>query len=401
MSFAFSPPDLSPASTYPVPRDYAAQQRPGSSSAHAAFVGISPEQHSAMNGYRRPSVGFEQLTNGGGRDEVERGSTAGAEAAARAAQQSRGVSPGMQQPPNPPSFGSYSFNGQHMGHPGANTRNTRPMTAPSSVSAPYFHGAMYSPHAGGLASYYPGGPVFELSHHSPYQPSPFQYQVDSGIAAISNDRDTQRERGFSLPELVIGPGAAQSVDGGLPDDPRYSSGGSDGRGSPLSAGPFLYAPPPRVFYDGGNPQLHDLNAPGSSRPTTAESSRPTSSHRPLPLSGPPPPPTSAYPSRASRAEVHRSDGAQQAGESKVYNFVASAGQTTKRPRRRYDEIERLYTCDYPGCQKAYGTLNHLNSHKTMQKHGPKSTPAREFLHPRRREAALTHALPLARQNLRS
>lgn len=47
----------------------------------------------------------------------------------------------------------------------------------------------------------------------------------------------------------------------------------------------------------------------------------------------------------------------------------------KRPRRRYDEIERLYHCKWPGCQKSYGTLNHLNAHVAMQKHGAKRTPA--------------------------
>ncbi|KAI8984657.1 hypothetical protein BDF20DRAFT_861092 [Mycotypha africana] len=40
----------------------------------------------------------------------------------------------------------------------------------------------------------------------------------------------------------------------------------------------------------------------------------------------------------------------------------------KRPRRRYDEIERLYHCNFPGCTKAYGTLNHLNAHVSMQQH---------------------------------
>ncbi|GJE90917.1 hypothetical protein PsYK624_070630 [Phanerochaete sordida] len=46
----------------------------------------------------------------------------------------------------------------------------------------------------------------------------------------------------------------------------------------------------------------------------------------------------------------------------------------KRPRRRYDEIERLYRCSWPNCTKAYGTLNHLNAHVTMQKHGVKRSP---------------------------
>jgi hypothetical protein len=62
--------------------------------------------------------------------------------------------------------------------------------------------------------------------------------------------------------------------------------------------------------------------------------------------------------------------------SKTYSFVALPGNTVKkRPRRRYDEIERLYQCSWPDCTKSYGTLNHLNAHVTMQKHGPKRTPS--------------------------
>lgn len=61
--------------------------------------------------------------------------------------------------------------------------------------------------------------------------------------------------------------------------------------------------------------------------------------------------------------------------SKTYSFVSLPGNAVKkRPRRRYDEIERLYQCSYPDCTKAYGTLNHLNAHVTMQKHGPKRSP---------------------------
>ncbi|THV05545.1 hypothetical protein K435DRAFT_647030, partial [Dendrothele bispora CBS 962.96] len=61
--------------------------------------------------------------------------------------------------------------------------------------------------------------------------------------------------------------------------------------------------------------------------------------------------------------------------SKTYSFVALPGNAVKkRPRRRYDEIERLYQCSWPDCTKAYGTLNHLNAHVTMQKHGSKRSP---------------------------
>jgi transcription factor CON7 len=61
--------------------------------------------------------------------------------------------------------------------------------------------------------------------------------------------------------------------------------------------------------------------------------------------------------------------------SKTYSFVSLPGNAVKkRPRRRYDEIERLYQCSWPECTKAYGTLNHLNAHVTMQKHGQKRNP---------------------------
>ncbi|GHJ88377.1 hypothetical protein NliqN6_4779 [Naganishia liquefaciens] len=53
---------------------------------------------------------------------------------------------------------------------------------------------------------------------------------------------------------------------------------------------------------------------------------------------------------------------------------ASGPVHKKRPRRKFDQIERLYLCGYEGCNKSYGTLNHLNAHVSMQKHGEKRRP---------------------------
>jgi hypothetical protein len=39
----------------------------------------------------------------------------------------------------------------------------------------------------------------------------------------------------------------------------------------------------------------------------------------------------------------------------------------------------MYKCGWNGCEKAYGTLNHLNAHVTMQSHGSKRTPEGMFL----------------------
>ena len=64
----------------------------------------------------------------------------------------------------------------------------------------------------------------------------------------------------------------------------------------------------------------------------------------------------------------------------VYSFVPIPGaQQHKRPRRRYEEIERMYKCGWNGCEKAYGTLNHLNAHVTVQSHGAKRTPEGKFV----------------------
>ena len=38
----------------------------------------------------------------------------------------------------------------------------------------------------------------------------------------------------------------------------------------------------------------------------------------------------------------------------------------------------LYHCSWSSCTKSYGTLNHLNAHITMQRHGSKRTPAGEI-----------------------
>ncbi|KAF2752921.1 hypothetical protein EJ05DRAFT_515288 [Pseudovirgaria hyperparasitica] len=64
--------------------------------------------------------------------------------------------------------------------------------------------------------------------------------------------------------------------------------------------------------------------------------------------------------------------------SNIYPPVPHGGvQHHKRPRRRYDEIERIYNCSWNGCEKAYGTLSHLNVHVTTHSHGMKRT-AEEF-----------------------
>ncbi|KAF7356570.1 C2H2-type domain-containing protein [Mycena venus] len=84
---------------------------------------------------------------------------------------------------------------------------------------------------------------------------------------------------------------------------------------------------------------------------------------------------SGSPPLYSQQQQQQADSPGDSSNKKTYSFVALPGNAVrKRPRRRYDEIERLYHCSWPDCNKAYGTLNHLNAHVQMQKHGPKRSP---------------------------
>ncbi|ODA77093.1 hypothetical protein RJ55_07611 [Drechmeria coniospora] len=126
--------------------------------------------------------------------------------------------------------------------------------------------------------------------------------------------------------------------------------------------------PSRDISMGRRPSWHCAPAPRD--PSVVARGRPASgpsSHR-----------TARHPALAARARASSTDadaGADMSPFQQVYSFVPIPGaQQHKRPRRRYEEIERMYKCGYNGCEKAYGTLNHLNAHVTMQSHGPKRTP---------------------------
>lgn len=68
-------------------------------------------------------------------------------------------------------------------------------------------------------------------------------------------------------------------------------------------------------------------------------------------------------------------GASSAGLANTGTGLGSLSQEKKkRPRRKHDEIERIYQCNWKGCTKGYGTLNHLNAHVATQSHGPKRKP---------------------------
>ncbi len=149
------------------------------------------------------------------------------------------------------------------------------------------------------------------------------------------------------------------------------------------------APPSAMGADPGFGPLYsldDVSSFGDGRPSSSSSSALSSGYSPpYTYSYPPVPPfpsssagPSANPHGADAQELEQQHGAGARGDpsNRTYAFVALPGNAVrKRPRRRYDEIERLYACSWPGCTKAYGTLNHLNAHVNMQKHGDKRHPS--------------------------
>lgn len=273
--------------------------------------------------------------------------------------------------------------------------NTRPMTAPSSSSSSsssYFYGnqfnkypspAIASLHPPSLHPLQPLTPIVSPSYHHS-GPSPSLHSV--------ND-ETDRYRRFSAqPDPIPSINRVEMIE----QSTRFRQDSHESSG---------------YFSNGGNAQFN-YGVEGSSPDYSESTSRPTTAE-PSALSMQPKvlqPYRPAYPIAAmGRGPSHsispqddllpplkrispsasegggggggsgsgHGNGGGGGGVAKTTTFVVTAGSVAKRPRRRFEEIERLYTCDYPGCPKAYGTLNHLNSHKSMQKHGPKSTPARE------------------------
>lgn len=333
-----------------------------------------------------------------------------------------------------------------------NVRNTRPMTAPGSVSAPYFFGGEYSPDSRNFpassTSFYPNSLAFDwasasasngVSHPQPV--SAFQQQVDlgsvnAGAGPSSNltTADSYRSRGFSLPELPN----LHDVQDAFGDPAMFSSPSKLDKinEEPSDAGAFQHQPPP-LSMDHGLASMPPVDPPSvlqpvpgatlnggiarpqavapaggaglppafaaamAVRPGSLVGSRPgtggSASGVPIPATqlpngqfvpasaagsvnfafappgltpgwamsadgaavggGMPPSSSSDTQQRPqSKQEEKRrpstSGSAKGGSKGKTYNFV-NQGTTQKRPRRRYDEIERLYSCDCTFCRSSH------------------------------------------------
>lgn len=71
---------------------------------------------------------------------------------------------------------------------------------------------------------------------------------------------------------------------------------------------------------------------------------------------------------------HRQQQPQPQQQQLHHQHIPSTQPKKKRPRRKANEMERLYACNWKNCKNSYGTLNHLNAHITFKRHGPKRKP---------------------------
>lgn len=131
--------------------------------------------------------------------------------------------------------------------------------------------------------------------------------------------------------------------------------------SSTSTSPSAERPPSRSVQAHQYPYSHSHSRPvSSSRPSTSTTTSTSTQSYPHSTSGYPPssfPFISAAPPRTTPE--------------------TSEGEP-RRKRRKYEEIERRYLCGFNGCPKAYGTLNHLNDHVSLQGHGPKRRSSGTF-----------------------
>ena len=187
-------------------------------------------------------------------------------------------------------------------------------------------------------------PLPPLAHGIPRRPAHPEHSEDPSITAATNPSYPPHPQYYNQPPPDMSQAYSQQP-GGPPPQWRPEQWAQQGY------------PPPQFPY-GTHPGAPPVSAP--------------------PPSGPIPSPRTPVVDK-TRRKRHSNE---PATLSQVYSFIPIPGaQQHKRPRRRYEEIERMYKCGWQGCEKAYGTLNHLNAHVTMQAHGAKRTPEGSFSTP--------------------
>ena len=252
--------------------------------------------------------------------------------------QNQFASSAISYPPNMDRYSIANLAGRYLRGTDKYPHNQHPLLDQRRMSEP----SMY----GNAASGYPTNTAnlsnarhHQLQHQYSYVP-PRSYGADS--SPLRRSSDSRPIGGSSCKEdhqLALHPYEPVELEEPLsPLNPTFSGGESS---------------PPMVMSGAMFGSLHEDYGPSPPGTATSTSSTAPDTHQP----------------------AHTSGGPSSPSNSKQYAFVSLPGnEVRKRPRRRYDEIERMYQCSWPNCTKSYGTLNHLNAHITMQKHGPKRIP---------------------------
>lgn len=278
-----------------------------------------------------------------------------------------------------PSSASYSQFPNSQSESQTNEQPTNYQSPSQDRSVAYSSSATPSSEYGGTSNSTARAPNFQSEYNlgaSRYEGAP-RYPSSSAGTGSSGGMSHASHSNFPLPPL------AQSLQRPVKPDPESSEDPSTSVSSPA------YPPPQPAQY-------HSYPPPPGTMSESYTHPHPATSasgwRQDWPPQGYPQPPHMAYsthpggpggvaspagPVRNNRTPNRKriSDQQPQHPLSQVYSFVPIPGaQQHKRPRRRYEEIERMYKCGWHGCEKAYGTLNHLNAHVTMQSHGIKRTP---------------------------
>lgn len=229
-------------------------------------------------------------------------------------------------------------------------------------------GGMFSHHPPPLASNGGHANAVQYPHTMPAPPTSSHGQPNSYEPGLMTSASHPRPTGQAMPDNYLATHAAQEILNAaqMQMHVRQQLGSSHGLRPDTAA---TARPDTAVStYSTGGP-VYEVRGGGVSEVALLGGApappvgRPTSSHGTI---------------QPTRGKAPVAAEASTSGATQQYDFVPLPSHPKKRPRRRFEEIERIYDCSYPGCPKAYGTLNHLNAHVSMQKHGPKRLPAGEL-----------------------
>ena len=264
-------------------------------------------------------------------------------------QQQQGQQPSQQQQQEVRPGSTYATSATPTSDYSVYPQSARSTSFPDHIQRPYHPASTPGGSSGGMAQ-------------TPTSPSPVPVQDGRSHQKLPQDKS---DSAVPIDPSIAAPSPTYAHGQYSP----YAPPGQDmSHGYPHSGG--LYAQP-RPDWTGYSGQPTPITPSHHVFPQTPTSAAPQARPNQVGLM-PPPPPLPGLPDLglvAGRRE-RPADAIRQ-----VYSFVPIPGaQQHKRPRRRYEEIERMYKCGWNGCEKAYGTLNHLNAHVTMQSHGQKRTP---------------------------